>query len=104
MIFPDVDSHPDADAELEAAVDRYLAYSADSAERFLNAVGKLVVDLCKWPQSGRVWEPWEREPTVYTYGVPGYPFRIVYYIRDGEPVIVAYAHEKRRPGYWEHRV
>jgi len=66
VIFPDVDSHPDADAELEAAVDRYLAYSADSAERFLNAVGKLVVDLCKWPQSGRVWEPWEREPTVYT--------------------------------------
>lgn len=35
---------------------------------------------------------------------PASPYGVVYYATDSEIVIVAYAHEKRRPGYWKHRV
>jgi hypothetical protein len=30
-------------------------------------------------------------------------YRVVHFVRDGEPVILAYAHEKQRPGYWKDR-
>lgn len=47
---------------------------------------------------------WNREPVVRRKGVAGFPYGIIYYLTDSEIVIVAYAHEKRRPGYWRHRL
>lgn len=104
MIFDDLEIHPEAGAELEAAVDTYLVYSPDSAQRFIDRVRKLLKDLWEWPRSGRKWEPWDRDPQVFSYGVKGYPFRIVYFLRHDEPVVVACAHERRLPGYWKHRL
>jgi hypothetical protein len=36
--------------------------------------------------------------------VPGFPFDIVYLRIESEVYVVAYDHERRRPGYWEDRV
>lgn len=47
---------------------------------------------------------WDREPIVRPKSVAGFPYGVIYYATDSEIVIVAYAHEKRRPGYWKHRV
>lgn len=33
-----------------------------------------------------------------------FPFAIYYQVRSRDVLIVAYAHGKRRPGYWLHRV
>lgn len=43
-------------------------------------------------------------PQVYARSVPGFPFQIVYLLIEDEVFIVAYAHERRRPGYWKHRL
>jgi hypothetical protein len=32
-----------------------------------------------------------------------FPFWVVFVELPGEAVVVAYAHEKRRPGYWRRR-
>ena len=64
MNFPGFETHPEADAELEAAVDRYLTYSPVYAERFIDEVGKLLNDLYEWPHSAREWKPRDREPKV----------------------------------------
>jgi len=32
-----------------------------------------------------------------------FPFSIIYIDRDGEIVIVAIAHQRKRPGYWRGR-
>jgi plasmid stabilization system protein ParE len=35
--------------------------------------------------------------------VDRFPYQVVYRLRETEIVIVAFAHLKRRPGYWKHR-
>lgn len=53
------------------------------------------------------WPPirdWDRQPVVRRKGVIGFPYGVLYFSTDSEIVIVAYAHEKRRPGYWKRRL
>lgn len=45
-----------------------------------------------------------RTPQVYSRSAAGFPYDIVYLRVDEEIVAVAYAHERRRPGYWERRL
>ena len=46
----------------------------------------------------------QRTPQVYSRSVAGFPFDIVYLRIDDEIYVVAYAHERRRPGYWAQRL
>lgn len=46
----------------------------------------------------------DRKPIVRRKGVAGFPYGVIYYTTDSEIVIVAYAHERRHPGYWKHRI
>lgn len=32
-----------------------------------------------------------------------FPFSVIYAVNDEEIVVVAVAHQRRRPGYWAHR-
>ncbi|WP_382309203.1 hypothetical protein [Herbiconiux sp. UC225_62] len=45
-----------------------------------------------------------RTPQIYSRSIAGFPFDIVYVLVGGEVFVVAYAHEKRLPGYWTHRL
>jgi hypothetical protein len=45
----------------------------------------------------------KRSPQVYSRSVAGFPFDMIYLRIDDEISIVAYAHERRRPGYWAQR-
>ena len=104
MILPEYEQHPEAADELGAAVRWYADRNWDVADVFVERVRTLLDDLRDWPRSGRAWLDWHREPQVYSYGVKGYPYRIVYFLRDDEPVVVAFAHDRQRPGYWKHRL
>nr|WP_281177584.1 hypothetical protein [Kribbia dieselivorans] len=33
-----------------------------------------------------------------------FPYRLLYYLTESDFVILAYAHERRKPGYWQHRL
>ena len=48
------------------------------------------------PRSGRLQS---REMAVN-----GFPYRVVYRIREHDVYVVAIAHMRRRPDYWKHRV
>ncbi len=53
------------------------------------------------------WPPllgFDHGPTVRRKSVEGFPYGIVYCVTATEIVILAYAHERRRPGYWESRL
>lgn len=95
MASSDLNWHPEALAEAEAARDWYAARSPLAARGFLReleSAGRAVAEAPeRWPQ--------------YFHGTRRfvfprhYPFALVY--RAGSPVqIVAVAHTKRRPGFW----
>ena len=94
--------HPEARAELRAGANWYddPATGQELLDATLQARGSIAEMPGAWPPV----RGWDREPIVRRKGVTGFPYGVVYYATDSEIVIVAYAHEKRRPGYWKHRV
>ena len=90
--------HPEADAELFADVDWYEDRESGLGRRFLGAVRSAVDAAVEDPEAWATWPGWEREPMVRSKGVSGFPFRVVYFVRDELLTIVAIAHTKRRPG------
>lgn len=45
-----------------------------------------------------------RLPQVRRKSVDGFPYGIIYFVRDETLTVVAYAHSKRRPNYWQGRL
>lgn len=94
--------HPEARAELRAGANWY--DDPATGQELLDATLAARQSIAKMPDA---WPPvrgWDREPIVRRKGVTGFPYGVIYYATDSEIVIVAYAHEKRRPGYWKQRV
>lgn len=94
-----VEFHPSAAAEFEAAVDWYLARSERVAFGFVDEVNRalgLISDSPqRWPLYGE---------GIRKFVLRRFPFVIVY-IESSEVVrIIAVAHGHRRPYYWESRL
>ncbi|MBI2393359.1 MAG: type II toxin-antitoxin system RelE/ParE family toxin [Deltaproteobacteria bacterium] len=92
--------HPAARADLEAAVAWY-----DEQERGLGgalvedverAIAKIVARPDAWPLSE--WDSRARKVVLSRF-----PYRVIYTISAAVIVIVAVAHQRRRPGYWRTR-
>ena len=49
----------------------------------------------RWPRYGA---------RARRYVFPRFPFSLVYWLHGGEVEVVAVAHGKRRPGYWQLRM
>lgn len=96
--------HPEALEEYRAAANWYEDKREGLGEAFTQAVDTAVESVLdpaiKWGRyQGR-----QTSPQIYTRSVAGFPFKVIYLELDEEILVVAYAHEKRRPGYWMHRV
>lgn len=94
--------HPEARAELRAGATWY--DDPKIAQELLDATRQARRSIAAMPEA---WPPvpeWGREPVIRRKGVTGFPYGVIYYSTDNEVVIVAYAHEKRLPGYWKHRI
>lgn len=98
------DFHPEARAEFLADVDWYDDRERGIGGRFEVAVREAIDAAVDAPESGAVWSDWDREPLVRSRGVPGFPYRVVYLVIGERLAIVAVAHAKRRPRYWQDRV
>ena len=49
-------------------------------------------------------KPQTSKPTLVPHnGVADFPYRVVYAVRGTELFVAAFAHNKRKPGYWRHR-
>lgn len=101
---PRYTEHPEATDELLDAIRYYhgvcLGFGDDLADNVRAAVQEILDSPAAWPPIPE----WDEEPLLRGRKVGVYPYRVVYYVRRGEVIVIAYAHEKRRPGYWQHRV
>lgn len=93
-----VSFHPEAFREVEAAQAWYEERSLLAAAGFLKELSVAV---------GRIGEAPLRYPTAL-HGtrrilLDRFPFNVFFRVVESDVVIVAVAHQKRRPGYWANR-
>lgn len=96
--------HPEAEAEFLEAIRYYEAATTGLGVEFDTSVAKAVNDIRWSPEAWPKFPGWSRLPLVRTRKVDVFPYRVIYFVRDDEIVIVAFAATARRPGYWKHRV
>jgi plasmid stabilization system protein ParE len=89
----------EASEEIEDASNWYGRRSPAAQAAFLREVDDAIAAIVDAPQR------W----TVYVDGTRRYifrkfPYSVVYFVDEGLVLIVAVAHDKRRPGYWRGRL
>ena len=96
--------HPSARHEYLEAVEYYETQAdglgAVVIARFEDAVDDIMDAPSTWP----VVPGWTRRPAVRSRRVHRFPYRVVYYRRGNDIIILAYAHESRLPGFWQERL
>lgn len=90
-----------ASREFADAVRWYEQQRAGLGGEFFNAVGNSLELIAAHPEIGT--DAFDA-PETRRVLVARFPYQIVYRLGGGEIVIVAFAHLKRRPGFWKHRV
>lgn len=94
-----VSLHPEARAELRDVRRWYYERSPLSAIAFAHAVDNAVSRILEAPNSFPSGDHGTRK-----FVLQRFPFNIFYRPDEAKIVIVAVAHQKRRPGYWSGRV
>ena len=87
-----------AEEEMTEAALFYEAASGQLGTDFLDDVQRAIARMCTYPQAGEVIATDFRRTLLHQF-----PFSLVYAIEDNTIVIIAVAHQSRRPGYWESR-
>ncbi|MDB2686329.1 type II toxin-antitoxin system RelE/ParE family toxin [Mariniblastus sp.] len=91
--------HPDAEIDALNGYEWYAERNSSAADSFRLAItnaGQIILrDPLAWP--------------AYKYGTQKYklrqfPYKIIYIVEDDQVLVVAIAHDRRRPGYWLQRL
>lgn len=93
-----VELHPEALGDARSAYDWYFERNPSAAAAFLAEIDRAVEEITEAP------ERWPR----FLFGtrrfvLRRYPFSVVYRVSGGTIQVVAFAHGRRRPGYWRTR-
>lgn len=90
---------PEAELEIEEAVERYRQESPRIADRFLMDID---ASFKKIRTSPKLYPPYTRSTRRRILG--SFPYSVIYQEKQDVILIVAVAHAKRREGYWGQRV
>ena len=96
--------HPEARAELIAAVLELDEVHAGLGDRLLDATERALTDIVESPGA---WPPLlDRcgRSRLRSRAISPFRLRVIYTVGPEGVLVIAYAHESRRPGYWRPRV
>jgi len=89
---------PEAEAEAREAFAWYVDRSPIAADAFrvelLDAIDGLATSAADWP---------EDEDGIRRYHLKHFPYTVMYEVLDRQVTVLAFAHQRRRPGYWQDR-
>jgi plasmid stabilization system protein ParE len=94
--MPPIDLLAGARRDFDESLDWYADKSTQAAMRFAAAVEGALARVAADPTQFASPDGVHRECPVKKF-----PFRIVYRLVDNGVLVVAVAHAKRRPGYWQ---
>lgn len=95
--------HPLAAAELAEAVAWYESRSSGLGAVLIDNVERAVVSISEAPTTWPLWPDLGDETRIRRFLLSRFPFGIAYRLRKETVEIIAFAHLKRRPGYWKKR-
>ncbi len=95
---------PEASAELEDAAVWYNGQRRGLGVEFVEAVDATLDQIARWPQIGRLVPGVPNDVPARRFPVERFPYHIAYLEWDGAIRLLAFAHDRRRPGYWFSRV
>jgi toxin ParE1/3/4 len=90
--------HPAAGVEFEAAIMDGVKFGRSVAFRLRAETARVVQLLCDTPNIGEPVSPMYRR-----FPLTGFPFALVYRVQGDVLQVVAFAHQRRRVGYWSRR-
>jgi plasmid stabilization system protein ParE len=85
--------------ELAAAVAWYEKRRAGLGGEFYGAIVRTMNRIAEMPEAGSPF----RDLKARRMLVAGFPYQVVYRIDSDDIHVIAFAHLKRRPGFWRHR-
>lgn len=91
--------HPDAEIELEKIVAYYESSQNGLGLELADEVLATIARILDYPQVGSLFSNNTRRCVVKRF-----PYGIIYQICEDAVRIIAVAHLRRRPGYWENRM
>ena len=94
----------EASAELEDAAVWYNGRRPGLGVEFVEAVDAALEQIARWPEIGRVVPGVPGDVPARRFPVQRFPYHVVYLEWEGVIRLVAFAHDRRRPGYWFSRV
>lgn len=101
----DWNEHPEAREEFLTAHERYLGIEDGRlGDEFVEAAESAADLILQWQNAPPPYRGRRSEPMIRTWHLGKFPYRVIYTVRDGGILVLAYAHEARRPGYWSHRL
>lgn len=96
--------HVEAVVEYQAAAEWYETTRRGWGDVFMDAVDAAISSILDPAIRWGFYRDRRSEPQVYSRSVAGFPFQVIYLVIEDEVLVVAYAHERRLPGYWADRV
>ena len=96
--------HPEAAAEFDAAVRWYEAQEPGIGLALVDRAQQVRQDIADWPSAAPPFTTTDDGTVIRSKAVRGYPYRVVYTVEPEAILILAYAHERRQPGYWLRRL
>jgi toxin ParE1/3/4 len=94
-----IDIHSKAHLEGEEAFDWYRVRSIRTAEAFLNEIEEARSAIQDMPDSWAEYLHGTRR-----YRLKRFPYIVVYRVTEHRIEVVAFAHGRRKPGYWAERL
>jgi plasmid stabilization system protein ParE len=88
-----------ADEEMSEAASFYEAHSTGLGTHYLNEVQHVIDLVREYPELGQAVDQGLRRVVLHRF-----PFSLIYSVETDAIVIVAVAHQRRRPGYWKNRL
>ena len=101
---PTFRQEPEASAELEDAAVWYDAQRPGLGVDFVHAVDAALDQIARWPHIGRVVPGVPNDVPARRFPIERFPYHIIYLEWAGVIRILAFAHDRRRPGYWFSRI
>ncbi|PII84773.1 hypothetical protein BMH32_13460 [Leucobacter sp. OLJS4] len=96
--------HPDAVEEFDAAAHWYESQRPGTGLKLLDRAREARREIADWPDAARLFARTDDGAVIRSKDIRGFPYRILYALLPDAIVIVAYAHEHRKPGYWARRI